>query len=254
MRFGVCADINRASEIYKAGYDFIECTVISLVPDDDRQFSELFHQYKESPVPIEACNVFLPGNLKIVGDSVDEDSIRTYLEKALPRVKKIGADTVVFGSGGARTLPIGFERSRGEEQIVQFLNLVADYADDLELTVVIEPLNRKESNIINSVTEGLEFVNKVNRPSIKLLADFYHMDEENESLVNIVVSKEHIRHIHVADTGRLAPGTGHYPYEQFVNTLSTANYDGRISIECSWDDFERESVAALQYLRDTFSK
>src|SRR5690606_21284794 len=113
-------------------------------------------------------------------------------------------------------------------------------ADPLDITIVIEPLNRKESNIINSVLEAMEIAKKVNRKSIKVLADFYHMEEENEPLKNIAIAREYIKHIHVADTGRYSPGTGIYPYEQFTKYVEMANYNGRISIECSWNDFEIE--------------
>jgi sugar phosphate isomerase/epimerase len=252
MKLGCCASINRAYEVHKAGFDFIECTVVSLMPENDSDFEEILKKVQDSPIPVKACNVLLPGGLKIVGETVDQDAIKEYISTALPRVKQIGADTVVFGSGGARTLPEGFSRVKGEEQILQFLNLAADYAEPLGITIVIEPLNRKESNILNSVPEAVEFAKRVNRKGIQALADFYHMDEENEPLENIVTSKEYVKHIHVADTDRLAPGTGEYPYTEFVDCLKQANYDGRISIECKWHDFENELVPAKQFLKECF--
>jgi len=146
-------------------------------------------------------------------------------------------------------LPDGFSREKGKEQIVQFLHMVADVAEPLDLTIVIEPLNQKESNIINSVPEAVEFAKLVNRKSIKALADFYHMDEERESLTNISEYKNLIKHIHVADSGRLAPGTGTYPYSEFVNQLRQSNYNGRVSIECKWNDFDSEVIQSLTFLK-----
>lgn len=86
-------------------------------------------------------------------------------------------------------MPDGFSREKGEEQIVQFLERVANYSDALGITIVIEPLNQKESNIINSVPEAVSIAKKVNRPSIQVLADFYHMDEENEPLEHLASEK-----------------------------------------------------------------
>jgi sugar phosphate isomerase/epimerase len=189
----------------------------------------------------------------VVGESVDLGRINHYLQTALARVKQIGADTIVFGSGGARTIPEGFSREEAEEQIFTFLDLAADYAEPLGLTIVIEPLNKKESNIFNSVPEAVKFARKINRKSIQVLADFYHMDEEQEPLQNIVTMKEYVKHIHVADTGRLAPGTGQYPYQAFTNSLKRANYSGRVSIECGWHDFENEAARAREYLESCFS-
>lgn len=254
MKFGCCTDIDNASVVHEAGYDFLECTVVSLVPENDSDYKEVLNKVKESPIPVEVCNVFLPGNIKIVGENADEEAIKNYLAKALPRVKEIGADTVVFGSGGARTIPEGFPRHQAEEQIEHFLHLAADHAESLGITIVIEPLNTKESNVINSVPEAVELAQRVNRPSIQALADFYHMEEENESLENIVDAKEYLKHVHVADSGRLAPGTGSYPYKEFAEALQRADYSKRVSIECKWNNFEEELTHSKKFLTEHLEK
>ncbi|WP_163582115.1 TIM barrel protein [Gracilibacillus saliphilus] len=83
--------------------------------------------------------------------------------------------------------------------------------EPLGITIVIEPLNKKESNIITSVPETVALVEKVNRPSIQVLADLYHMMEENESLENIKTARSYLQYVHVADSGRMVPETGTYP-------------------------------------------
>jgi|SRR5690625_4909436 len=254
MKIGCCASIEQAQKLYEAGYDFIECTVVSLIPEkSDEEFAEVFKQYENSPLPVEAFNVLLPGDLKIVGPEVDQERIKKYMEVALARVKQIGGDTVVFGSGDARTyVNDDFPRGKAEEQIIDFLNISAPIAEALGIMIVIEPLNQGESNIINSVPEAVQFAKKVNHPSVQVLADFYHMDEENEPLENIVTSRTYVKHIHVADTGRLAPGTGKYPYGEFVDCVNRANYKGRISIECDWENFDQEIKQAREYLVSLF--
>jgi sugar phosphate isomerase/epimerase len=176
--------------------------------------------------------------------------MKRYTRQALERAQSIGAKIAVFGSGGARQVPDDFPREQAVEQIVTFLNVAADAADQTDLVIAIEPLNRKESNIINSVAEGVEFARQVNRDKIRVLADFYHMDEEAEPLDHIVDYKDWLAHIHVADTGRRAPGLGQYPYQEFTVALREAGYNGLVSIECRWDDFAAEAPPAVQFLRD----
>src|SRR5690625_4632991 len=254
MILGCCAEIKEAHVLYEAGFDFIECTVVSLIPEkNDVEFAKVLKQYQSSPLPVEACNIFLPGDLKIVGEEVDEERIKSYIEVAFSRVKQIGADTVVFGSGGARSLPDHFSKEKGKEQIINFLNIATHFAASLGITIVIEPLNQNESNIINTIPEAVEFVKIINHTSIQVLADFYHMDEENEPLENIVSNKNYLKHVHVADTGRMAPGTGSYPYKDFVVCIKQANYEGRMSIECKWRDFENEIVQAREFLKEIFN-
>ncbi|MFC5653310.1 sugar phosphate isomerase/epimerase family protein [Paenibacillus solisilvae] len=252
MKFGVCASIDQAGIVKKAGFDFIECTVVSLRPEEgDDAVRVLLDKYHESPIPVEAFNILLPRDLKIVGENVDDDRVKRYLEKALERVKAVGGEMIVFGSGGSRTLPDGFSRVKGEEQILHFLNIIADFADPLGITIVIEPLNTTESNIINSVPEAVHFARMVNRKSIRVLADFYHMYKENEPLEKIVLYQEWIKHIHVSDS-RYAPGMGDYPYETFVDCVNRGHYDARISIECLWSNFEQETAQSRMYLHRLF--
>lgn len=253
MKIGCCANIEQANILYEAGFDFIECPVISLIPEEsDEQFRTVLQQYERSPLPVECFNILLSGDLTIVGEEVDKERIRNYLNVAFSRVKQIGADTVVFGSGGARSFPVGFPREKAKKQIIDFLILAAQYAEPLGIIIVIEPLNQKESNMINSLPEAIQFAEAVNSSSVKVLADFYHMVEEKEPLKNIVSSKNYLKHVHVADTDRLAPGTGNYPYEEFVNCIKQSNYEGRISIECHWNDFENEIFQAYHFLQSVF--
>ncbi|KIL36044.1 hypothetical protein SD71_10440 [Cohnella kolymensis] len=255
MRFGCCVkDAREARVAEHAGYDFVECSVLSLHPEgEEAVFLEVLRSYQMLSIPVEACNLFLPKDLHLVGESLDHVRIKRYVAAALKRVKTIGADTIVFGSGYARNVPSGFARIKAEEQIVEFLKIAADHAERLGLTIVIEPLNRKESNIINNVAEGVYFARKVNSRSIQVLADFYHMDEEYEPLSEIVKHKDYLKHIHLADTFRQQPGTGKYPYAEFSQCLKDANYNGRICIEAIWTTFDTSALTdSLHYLKSLF--
>jgi sugar phosphate isomerase/epimerase len=253
MLIGCCCPIESAHAAQAAGFDYIECTVVSLRPEeDDAEVAAILAEYNAAVLPVRAFNVFLPGDLKIVGPKVDQERIQRYLESALARVRRTGAQIVVFGSGGARSIPDGFPRDEAVHQITNFLRTVADIADYSELVVAIEPLNRRESNVINSVAEAAELAKQVDRPSVRVLADFYHMSEEHEPLGHLVRYKDWTVHVHLADTGRHAPGTGQYPYEQFAATLHQAGYAGMVSVECRWNDFTEEAPLAVEFLRRTF--
>ncbi|WP_062104529.1 sugar phosphate isomerase/epimerase family protein [Bacillus niameyensis] len=254
MKFGVCAGIDKAHIAYRAGYDFMECQIGHLAPEkSDKEVKEIMKQMIESPIPIDAFNIFLPAELKVTGANVDYHRIHRYIEKALHRVKQVGGKIIVFGSGGSRSIPDGYSKKKGQEQIVYFLNLVADYADKQGLTIVIEPLYKKASNIIHTIPEAVEICRKVNRSSIKVLADIFHMMEENDSFENIVNFSDCIRHIHISDNYS-PPGTGNYPFELFVNNLQKTRYDGRVSIECIWDDFDEQVNEALKFTKKYFKE
>ena len=122
------------------------------------------------------------------------------------------------------------------------------------VTLVIEPLNRGETNIINSVPDAVALARSVDHPNILALADIYHMEEESEPFDHVLDAKGFLAHVHVADTGRFAPGTGSYDTIGLFRRLKTIGYEGRISVECSWRDFATEAPAACRFLRETWEK
>ncbi|MFD0678051.1 MULTISPECIES: sugar phosphate isomerase/epimerase family protein [unclassified Paenibacillus] len=247
--FGWCLPIEHAGELNEYGYDYIECMLAPLLTKNEEDFKKALPLYINSPLPVKAWNVLFPREIKVVGSEANDDVTKRYISRAVETMEKVGSSIFVFGSGGSRSVPEGWDLNRAEEQLLNLLNWFADECEGTKLTLAIEPLNRKESNIINSVNDGVHLAKQINRSSIRVLADFYHMDEEQEPLDTLVANKDWLAHIHVADTGRLAPGTGQYPYENFIAQLKAANYTGLISAECTLIDREKELPQALQFLQ-----
>ncbi|HOP56247.1 MAG TPA: sugar phosphate isomerase/epimerase family protein, partial [bacterium] len=156
---------------------------------------------------------------------------------------------IVFGSGRSRSFPEGFSRDAAREQIIEFLKIVDKYAREFNIEIAIEPLNRKESNIINTTLEALEFARAIDSPNIGVLIDSYHADLEGEPLSNIEKIKDKLYHVHVSDRGRVAPGKNNYDFKSLFNALKAAGYNGCISIECRWEDKAKELPESLEYLR-----
>jgi sugar phosphate isomerase/epimerase len=246
LQFGVCTGIENAEIARSAGFAFIEPTVRSLHSGKDFAVIQAAHAAAGLPTP--TFNVFMPGELKITGPSVDMGKVQEYVAESMRRVQAVGGELVVFGSGGARNIPDGFSRDAAWQQLIDFLRMAADECDKSGVTIAIEPLNRKESNVINSVAEGVALAKAVDRAAIRVLADLYHMEEDGEPTDTVVAHAAWLTHIHVADSGRLAPGTGSYPYAEFFGYLKTTGYNGRIAVECRWQDFEAEADAAVAYL------
>jgi sugar phosphate isomerase/epimerase len=253
IQIGCCCSVDQAEAARTAGFDYLECPLTGLLPEEtDAAFAPVLESYQRAVLPVRAFNIFLPSNLKVVGPAVDQPRLARYVQSALRRARQIGAQLVVFGSGRSRSIPEDFSPGQALDQLVHFLQTAAAVAAQTGITIAIEPLNRNESNVINSVAEGVELARRVNRASIRVLADFYHMDEEAEALQQISQHAAWLAHIHVADTGRLAPGTGHYPYPAFAEQLRQIGYTGMISVECRWRAFAEEAGPAVDFLRRTF--
>ncbi len=251
MRFGVCAGVDKAELLARLGYDYIELGAAGdLIPDDPNEaaWTERRRRIDAAPLRPEAFNSFVRSG-KIVGPDADAERLERYVHTALARAAQVGGKIIVFGSGGARNVPDGISRDAARNQILDFLDWCADAYETTGVVVVIEPLNKSESNILNTVGEGAEYVRALNRPGVRNLADTYHMEKDGESLSAIEDSGNVLAHVHTADTNRRAPGTGVYDHAALFRTLTRAGYDDRISIECGWNDFEREAEAALLHLK-----
>ena len=233
-----------------AGYDYWEPPVAAVAPGQDEQvFAAARRRFQELPLRPEAWNCLLPGDLKITGPDVDAAGVDRYLKAAFDRIAELGGRVVVFGSGRARAVPDGFDRTQAEKQIASFLRRAGDAAAARDLIMAIEPLNRRECNIINSVAEGLAMAQRVDHERVRLLADSYHMFQDDEPLSNLAEAGGALVHIHIADRPRNAPAEGAEELGPFFSALRAVGYDGRISIECRWgDDFERELRRAREFL------
>jgi sugar phosphate isomerase/epimerase len=250
MRFGVCGGPEKAAAVAAAGYDYIELAAAAMLNpfEDDAAWTERRRTLDAMPIRPETFNVFITA-AKVTGPDADSAVLERYVHTLLGRAALVGGKVVVFGSGGARGVPDGFSRETAREQILRFLGFCADAADKTGVTVAIEPLNLSESNIINTVTEGAEYARTIGRPGVRDLADTYHMEKDGEPLEAIVAAADVLAHVHTADTGRHAPGTGTYDHIALFRTLRAAGYDNRLSIECSWTDFEAQIGPALAHLK-----
>ncbi|MCS7222568.1 MAG: sugar phosphate isomerase/epimerase family protein [Anaerolineae bacterium] len=255
MRFGCCTTIENGPLAAQAGYDFIELNVCrDLQPETpDEEWAPIRASLEVLPLPVVAFNVLLPGDLKVTGPHVDPGRIRRYLYTAFERAGALGGEVIVFGSGGARTVPEGFPRETAWQQLVQFVRWAGDAAQAVGMQVAIEPLNRGESNVINSVLEAVELAKAADHPAVRVLADLYHLVLEGEPIQDLIAADEWLVHVHVADAERRFPGSGSFPYPAFFGALKAIGYDQRISVECHWDDFATEGPRALAFLRQTWA-
>jgi len=249
MNIGWCADLREAALLHRLGFDFVEVPLAAFGLDSRTSIDTAKAAVAAAPLPTTAFNNFFPRDLHVVGQEIDSDRVQTYLAGAADLLHHAQADVAVLGSAKSRNVPNGFDRIQAEDQFLRALSWCADAMKGTGTTVVIEPLNRGESNLINSVAESVRFAEQINRPEIRVLADFYHMDEENEPLETLRDCAPWLAHIHLADTGRRNPGSGSYDYDRFMGLLKEIRYTGAISSECKLENPEPEMRHSLAFLR-----
>jgi sugar phosphate isomerase/epimerase len=238
MLVGICSDpltIRALPRPYP--FDFIEGHIQAfLLPEaPDRDFAPHAEALRASGLTMPAANCLFPADLKVVGPSVDLDRFDRYAATVMRRAGEIGMRYLVFGSAGARMVPEGFSPTRAFAQYVEALRRMAPVAQRHGVTIVVEPLNRGECNLINTIVEGAEAAAQADHPAVKLLVDIFHMLRNGESPDDIVTVGPWVRHAHIAENvDRAAPGVAGEDFRPFLRALHRIGYGSLLTIECNW--------------------
>ena len=248
IKFGLCGGLERIHEAEAAGFAYLEPSVSGVAGLSEEEFAAKLADARSAGIPTPAFNVLFPGSLALLAKETTDEAIAAYLDKALARVKALGGRVVVFGSGRSRSKPEGMPFTEAFRRLTEVARVIGDAAAKYGLTIVVEPLNRKECNMINSVAEGACLVAAANHPNVKLLADYYHMALEGEPCSDIV-RVGGVAHTHIAAReGRLYPTVMEEGFADFFRALKESGYDGLLSVEGRTEDFAADAPAALKLL------
>ncbi len=250
MRFGLCTDIRNVKMVAESGFDYIDGKLNQIAAFSDEEFSSVLSLMETTPLRMERASLLYPKTMALLGREYDEKAMIRYLEKAFGRMNELSCPLVVFGSGKSRMLPEGMKWKDGFLALVSVTQLTADIAADYGIDIAIETLNRSETNMINTLTEGAALQAVVNRRNVGLLADAYHMRKEGEDMRRIILCSP-LMHTHIAlKEGRAFPREECAEVEEFFDALKESGYDGTMSIEGKSENVEEDSVASLKVLRN----
>jgi sugar phosphate isomerase/epimerase len=253
MQIGFCTDpATLATLPSRPQCDFIEGHVVNFLAPEapDADFAPRAAALRACGFPMPAANVLLPAALKCSGPDIDYARLDRYAQNVFRRAKEVGMTLIVFGSAGARMVPEGFPIAKAFEQYVDILRQFAPLAEENGVTIVVEPLNRGECNLVNTILEGAEAVRRANHSAVKLLVDIFHMLRNGESPDDILKVGPLIRHAHVAENkDRAAPGVNSENFRPYLRALHRVGYNDRLALEPIWTDLPNQVGPALAELR-----
>jgi sugar phosphate isomerase/epimerase len=254
MRYGICSGYERAEIIKKGGFDYLEGNLGSISRMTVQELKEAERVLKENGLKYESTNCFFPGEVKIVGEEFDIKKIKDYTRMALEKAVSLGVVTSVLGSGGSRRMPEGYSAQKACEQMLEAIYSVGEIAKEYSVTIAIEPLNRRETNTLNSVAEVYDFCMKLSHPNVKVLADLFHVHVENEDMSVIENCGSMLYHIHLSNPVLRAwpKPDDEYDYAPFASALKKIGYNNRISIEAGSKDVNSDIGPALEVMKKFF--
>lgn len=207
-----------------------------------------------------ACSLIMPGET-YRKPLLDRETLAAKVElskKALDAAAELGCPTIVCPEYGPQIpLPLFDHPRRPSEEIhdllIEFLASVSEYAGKEAGTfAMIEPINRYETRFFYSLKDGADVIEEVGSPYLKLLADIFHMNMEEQDIPQAIRAHgEHIIHFHLGDSNRLLPGQGHTDFRSAFRALREISYQGYCALECSTEgNPDVIFPECVRYLRD----
>jgi sugar phosphate isomerase/epimerase len=194
------------------------------------------------------------GEEKLSFTSGDLHVRRTAIERIKSHIslaKRLNAIIIIGLIRG--TTPLGQTHGQSIEWLVEALKECSEPLAAQGVRFALEPINRYETDLIHTVSEGLELIDRVGADNLGLLLDTFHMNIEESNIENSLRQADgRIFHFHVADSNRWYPGAGHLDFRSILETLISTGYQGWVSGEFlprpDADTAARKGITWIRYL------
>lgn len=252
FRFGICAGPDQIAEAAQAGFDYIEMDLRQILAMDEDGYRTMAREMQENGIYAEVVYGMLPNDLAIVGDGVSAKLIHEALDRSFDAAQALGAEIVVFDCEHARKLPLRFDPAMAWRQMGNLIRMLQGYAADFDMKVVLLPLRRSISDLMNHLSEATLISAMLRLDRIGVMASSYNMALEAESLPALRRCGSllwHMRTSNVLGNKLCAPGDGEN-YAAIFEILREMGYEGRISCEGSHLNFAEDAKKALECLKE----
>lgn len=224
--------IRAFEQVKRLGYKGVELGLLDSATIDQDEILRALDKYDLQAYGIGTGQTYITDGFSLY--NADDRNRQKAVERIRGHIDfsvKLGCYVIIGGIRG-RINASGDEFIQQKELGNQAVRACVEYAQDKGVDLLLEPINRYESNIINTLEEGLELIVDIGSSNLKLLPDTFHMNIEERFIEgSILKTGSHIGYIHFADSNRHAPGLGHINFSQVISALKMIEFDGVIGIE-----------------------
>jgi D-psicose/D-tagatose/L-ribulose 3-epimerase len=231
------------------GFDVYEIAVerTELI-DEEKVLAEA----NRTGIKIYVCGAY--GETRDISSDVPEyrDYGMAYGKRLIDMAAVLGSPYVagpMYAAVGRTRLADNDEKERQMRYAVENMKRLADYAAGRGVRLAIEPLNRFETDFINTVEQGLYFLDRIGYDNVGFLLDTFHMNIEEKSIPDAIRSaRGRIFDFHACANDRGTPGEDHFNWEEIRGALKETGYEGPVVIE-SFTPGIREIAKAVSLWR-----
>lgn len=243
MKFGVntfvwvspcttCAVKDLAPKVKRMGFDILElaCENPELI-DVEQVRMEL----KNNDLMPIVCGAFGPDRNICSNHPEIVENAKSYIRWLIDAAGELGSPVVggpMYSAVGKEHLEDDQARSLEWERAVSGMREMGQYAESKDVKLAIETLNRFETDMLNIVSQGLDFIAQIGLDNVGLHLDTFHMHLEEKSTGDAIrLANGKIYHFHACENDRGVPGTGQVRWHEVAEALKEVNYDGAVVIE-----------------------
>lgn len=221
----------------KDGADHVELSSMRLVKQSREIRRETVKTARELGLTYTFCTS-LPRDGDIAsGDKAQCSRGIDAMKQNIELVAEMGGGVVggmLHGSTVKPGVPVdNATRQSRMENSARAIQEIAKTAEACGVRMGLELCNRYENTMLNTVEQGLEFLDMVDNPAVGLHLDTYHMNlEEDDLAAAILKAGSHIVNVHACENNRKLPGMGHVNWREVLLALHAAGYEGALAMEC----------------------
>lgn len=223
-------------KVKKLGFDVLEISCVNLIRTytTDEQLLELKQCAAENGVtltsgygPTKEQNI-CSDDPEVVARAMD------FFQNLLPKLQLLGVK--ILGGGLYSYWPLDpsmkMDREAEMERAIKNLQILAKTAEECDVTLGLEVLNRYEGYMLNTCDQAKEFIDAVGSSHVKIMLDTFHMNiEEDNMAAAIRKAGKDLCHLHLGEQNRRVPGKGTLPWQEIGQALRDIDYQGAAVME-----------------------
>ncbi len=214
------------------GADFIELAVHEPAKIDPAGLRQALEDAGMDKGPV--CGMF-PPDRDLRGDAQQQQNTLEYMYRLIDLAAGIGSTVVAgpfYSSVGRCNLHTEAEKKGQLDLLTANLEKLCARAEEAEITLAMEPLNRFETDFVNTLGQARSIIETVGSPALKIHADTFHMHiEESSSAEAVREAGGLVGHVHASASHRGIPGRDQVDWTGVFVALQEIGYDGDIAIE-----------------------
>jgi len=227
------------------GFDTVEIAVESA---DDIDPAHVKRKLDENGLAAGTLCACMPPQRDLRGTTVQQQNCKKYLKRLIDHMVVLDCPNLIgpvySATGRADAVPTD-QYKKQWRTVVTNLQDVCAYAEKRGRIISIEPLNRFETDFINTCEQALALIDDVDSPALRILLDTFHMNiEEKDASAAIRKAGSRLGHVHACGSDRGTPGNDHIDWKPIASALRGIRYKGDVVIESFTQDVKVIARAA----------